>query len=91
MTPRSSWDRQQSRHARMTPEELTAWKAKRAARDRERHARKTPAGQARMNAELEEFLAGGAPTGGYSAFLRSREAVVAAQFNQPTFDERKAA
>lgn len=106
---RTSWDRQKDRFARMSPEEIEAWKARksevsRAYRTKRQLAMGKPAPvpvdelarrreERRLaeEAELQEFLAGGAPTNGYSAFLRSREAAKAAQLNRSLMDERMAA
>lgn len=89
--PRTSWDRRKDRLARMTPEELTAWKARRNARERACYAKRTVAGQALEEAAMEEFLAGGAPIMGYSAFLQSKEAAKAAQLNYSLMDDERMA
>lgn len=42
-------------------------------------------------AELQAFLTAGAPTRGYSTFLQSREAALAAQLNRSSLEEREVA
>lgn len=91
MTARTRWERRRDAFAKMTPEEHAVRKAIRAEKDRARHARNTKAGQALEEAAAQEFLAVGAPTKGYSAFLRSQEAAKASQFNRSILDERIAA
>lgn len=39
---------------------------------------------------IDEFLAVGAQENGFSAFLRSREAILAAQMSRPTLEDREA-
>lgn len=39
---------------------------------------------------INEFIAQGEPIRGYSAFLQSREAIIAAQMSRPTLEDREA-